>query len=150
MKHKLEQLISQATSFVQRLSDPRYIGQFVFVIIVLLVSWSGIKSIQTNYILQKQIGTLRQQNDLQQLQNDNQKLQNNYYNSSQYLELAARQNFPLAAPGEKEISVPPSVAASYVTNLPDALITQPASTKPVIEQSNVQTWINFFLHRSSS
>ena len=150
MKHKLEQLISQATTFIQRLSDPRYIGQIVFVIIVLLVSWSGIKSIQTNYILQKQIGALRQQNDLQQLENDNQKLQNSYFNSSQFLELSARQNFPLAAPGEKEVSVPPGVAASYVTNLPDPPVTQSATTKPVIEQSNVQSWINFFLHRSSS
>ncbi len=148
MKHKLEQYIHTVAGYVQRLSDPRYTGQIVFVIIVLLVSWSGIKSIETNYILQKQLSALRQQNELQQLENDNQKLQNNYYNSSQYLELAARQNFPLAAPGEKEISVPASVAANYVASLPDTPTTPAAINQPLPAQSNIQAWMNFFLHRS--
>ncbi len=147
MKQKLEQLLHRLTADVQRFSDPRFIGQIVFVIIVLLVSWSGIKSIQTNYTLQKQIGGLRQQNDLQQLKNENQKLQNDYYNSNQYLELSARQNFGLAAPGEKEVIVPASVAASYVTNLPDPA-TLATAAKPTIQSSNPQYWVNFFLHRN--
>ena len=150
MQNKLEELIEEVTAYAQRFSDLRYVGQIVFVIIVLLVSWSGIKSIQTNYILQKQIGELKQQNDLQQLVNENQQLENNYYNSNQYLELSARQNFPLAAPGEKEIVVPPSVAANYVTNLPDVPPANAVATKPQVEQSNIQAWINFFLHHSTS
>jgi len=150
MKHKLEQYAHRSAAEIQRFSDPRFVGQVVFVVIVLLVSWSGIKSIQTNYTLQKQIGALRQQNDLQELKNENLKLQNNYYNSAQYLELAARQNFPLAAPGEKEITVPDSVAATYVSSLPDDPKPDASSSKPAVQESNLQSWINFFLHRSQN
>jgi cell division protein FtsB len=147
MKQKIEHYLHLFSSFAQRLSDPRFVGQIVFVVIVLLVSYSGVKSIQSNYSLQKQIGSLRQQNELQQLQNENAALKNNYYNSKQYLELSARQNFGLAAPGEKEILVPESVAATYVSGLPDARQPSDTATAPVIEQTNVQAWINFFLHR---
>src|SRR3978361_671678 len=85
--------------FLRRLNDPRFVGQLIFVVVVLLISWSGVKNIQTNYNLQKQITALNQQNSLQKLRNDNLGLQNQYYNSNQYLELSARQNFGLAAPG---------------------------------------------------
>src|SRR5580658_9877742 len=95
--------IKYITYFLTRLNDIRFVGQLVFVLIVLMISWSGVKSIQTNYQLQKQITALKEQNNVQQLQNDNLKLQNQYYNSKQYLELSARQNFGLAAPGEKEL-----------------------------------------------
>ncbi len=97
-------------AIVNRLNDVRFVGQLLFLVIVLLISWSGVKVIQTNYSLQKQISVLKQQNKLQQLQNENLALQNQYYNSNQYLELSARQNFGLAAPGEKEIIVPRQVA----------------------------------------
>jgi cell division protein FtsB len=150
MKNKLEQLTHRVAADLQRFSDPRFVGQIVFVIIVLLVSWSGIKSIQSNYSLQKQISALNQQNDLQRLKNENLKLQNNYYNSSQYLELSARQNFPLAAPGEKEIIVPDTVAASYASGLPDPKPASSGTSAPEIQQSNIQSWVNFFLHRSSN
>src|SRR4051812_21173169 len=107
-----------ALSYVQRLSDIRFAGQLGFVVIILLVSWSGVKTIQTNYELQKQISTLNQQNSVQKLTNSNQALQNEYYKSKQYLELAARQNFGLAMPGEKEVLVPQTVALSYTVDLP--------------------------------
>src|SRR5665213_2340875 len=92
--------------YLHRLGDIRFAGQVIFVVIVLLISWSGVKSIQANYGLQKQISALKQQNALQKLQNDNLALQNQYYNSNQYLELSARQSFGLAAPGETEVVVP--------------------------------------------
>src|ERR1700677_3454734 len=104
-------------AIVNRLNDVRFVGQMLFLVIVLLISWSGVKVIQTNYSLQKQISVLKQQNNLQKLQNENLALQNQYYNSNQYLELSARQNFGLAAQGEKEIVVPRQVALSYTTNL---------------------------------
>src|SRR6266480_2531336 len=81
--------------YAGRLSDVRFVGQAVFVVIVLLISWSGVKTIQTNYGLQKQITALNQQNSLQKLRNENLALQNQYLNSNQYLELAARENFGL-------------------------------------------------------
>ncbi|HSW85318.1 MAG TPA: septum formation initiator family protein [Candidatus Saccharimonadales bacterium] len=143
--------IDQIAYYFRRLNDPRFVGQLIFVVIVLLMSWSGVKTIQTNYGLQKQITSLAQQNTLQQLQNDNLALQNQYFNSNQYLELSARQNFGLAAPGEKEVVVPASVALAYTTNLPDiSKRSVTASAKQPAYQQNLESWVDFFLHRQSS
>jgi len=136
----------KALAFIRRLNDIRFAGQVAFVVIVLLMSWSGIKTIQTNYGLQKQISGLQQQNDLQQLQNNNLALQNQYYKSNQYLELAARQNFGLAAAGEKEVIVPVSVALSYTTDTPAGSTSTASNTAPGY-QHNFHSWVDFFLHR---
>ena len=138
-------------AIVNRLNDIRFVGQVLFLIIVLLVSWSGVKAIQANYGLQKQISVLKQQNNVQQLQNENLALQNQYYNSNQYLELSARENFGLAAPGEKEIIVPRQVALNYTVNLPSINTTTvlPKSYQPAY-QSNFESWVNFFLHRPNT
>ncbi len=140
----------KALVYVQRLSDVRFAGQVLFVFLVLLISWSGIKTIQTNYGLQKQISALRQQNEVQKLQNNNLALQNQYYNSNQYLELSARQNFGLANTGEKEIIVPESVALAYTANLPEPGKPDAAKSKQPAYQRNFQAWVNFFLHRQST
>jgi cell division protein FtsB len=135
------------------LTDIRSIGLVVFAIIVLLVSWSGVRAIQTNYQLEKQIARMQQENDLQKLKNENQKLKNQYYKTPQYLELAARQNFGLAMPGEKELIVPKEVAMKYVKGV------EPVSADPARQPSearkhvsfyerNWQAWVNFFLNRT--
>lgn len=144
---QIQTYTTKLLDFIRKLGDTRFAGQVLFVIIVLLISWSGIKSIQTNYGLQKKISGLNQQNEVQQLQNNNLQLQNQYYNSNQYLELSARQNFGLAKPGEQEIIVPKSVALSYTVDVPssqkDAADEQPAY------QHNFESWVDFFLHRQS-
>ena len=150
MKIKTRQYPDKVVYYAQKLGDVRFMGQIVFAVIVLLITWSGIKSIQTNYGLQKQISSLKQQNTLQQLQNDNLNLQNQYFNSNQYLELAARQDFALAASGEKEIIVPETVALSYTTNLPTLPKTETTAGRTPAYQKNIQSWVNFFLHRTSS
>ena len=144
----IKNITKRISDFVQRLGDPRFAGQIVFVIIVLLISWSGIKSIQTNYKLQKQISELRQQNQVQKLKNQNLELQNTYLNSNQYLELSARQNFGLAAPGEKEVIVPTTVAMAYTIDLPSDKAETAADQQPAY-QRNFNSWVNFFLNRSS-
>ena len=133
---------------VNRLNDVRFIGQVLFVAVVLLMSWSGVKVIQTNYGLQKQISVLNQQNHLQQLKNDNLALQNQYYNSNQYLELSARENLGLATQGEKEILVPQKVALIYTVNITTAdQVANAQSSKQPKYQKNFESWVNFFLHR---
>ena len=145
---QIKNVSKTVSNFVQRLGDPRFAGQIVFVVIVLLISWSGIKSIQTNYKLQKQISELKQQNQVQKLKNQNLALQNNYLNSNQYLELSARQNFGLAAPGEKEVVVPPTVAMAYTIDLPSDKVETAADKQPTY-QRNFNAWMNFFLNRSN-
>lgn len=141
--------IDKISSFFQRLTDVGFLGQVLFVILVLLISWSGIKTIQTNYGLQKQISVLNQKNSLQKLENENLRLKNEYYNSNQYLELAARQNFGLAMAGEKEVIVPQKVALSYTVNQPSAKPIEAKDKQPVY-QRNFEAWVNFFLHRQAS
>jgi cell division protein FtsL len=139
----------KALAYIRRFNDIRFAGQVLFVVIILLVSWSGIKSIQTNYGLQKQISALDQQNNVQRLENNNLALQNQYFKSRQYLELAARQNFGLALPGEKEIIVPTSVALANTTDLPVESVTQDKPSQPPAFQKHIQAWRDFFLHRQN-
>jgi cell division protein FtsB len=150
MQIEIEKYKQKSLLYVQRLGDLRFTGQLVFAVIVLLITWSGIKSIQTNYSLQKQISGLRQQVDLQQLRNNNLALQNEYLSSNQYLDVAARQNFGLAAPGEKELIVPESVAMAYTVNLPTVIDQNATATQQPGYQQNFQSWVNFFLHRQGN
>src|SRR4051812_17397913 len=85
---------------VKSLSDVRTLGIIAFGIIALLVTWSSVKVVETNYGLQKQMSAMQQQNEVQQLANNNLKLQNEYYKTDTYLELSARRHFNKAAPGE--------------------------------------------------
>ena len=135
-------------SYLQRLSDVRNIGQYLFVALVLLISWSGVKTIQTNYGLQKQIAALNQENTVHKLENENLALQNEYFKSRQYLELAARQNFGLAMPGEKVVIVPPSVALSYTVDLPTETKVETGERKRTTPERNFTKWLDFFLHRN--
>ena len=138
-------------SLIQQFRDIRFTGFVVFGVLVLLVSWSGVSVIESNYTLQKQVSKLEQENRVSELENNNLKLQNEYYNSDQYLELAARKQFSKGQPGEKLLLVPKSVALKYTVDIPQA--TKEATTTPVIEkpwaQRNFDSWIDFFLHRGS-
>ncbi len=132
----------------QQFTDVRNIGLYIFAVIVLAITWSGVKTLQTNYELQKQISTLKQQNEVLKLQNDNTALQNQYYQTNQYLELAARQDFGLAAPGEKVLLVPKDVAMKYVDQ---KLSSQSFSKNTADDRSryakNFQAWRDFLLGR---
>lgn len=135
-------------TFIQQFKDVRFVGFVVFGILVLLVTWSGVSVIETNYELQKQVSKLEQQNQVAQLENNNLKLQNEYYNSNQYLELTARRQFGKGEPGEKLLLVPKSVAMRYSVEIPEE--TKQASTTPMLEkpwmQRNIEGWISFFDH----
>lgn len=136
--------------FTERLRDPKFAGMMLFLVVVLLISWSGVKSIQTNYELQKQIAGLEQQNDVSKLKNNNLDLENQYYKTESYQDLQARLNLGLAAPGEKEIVVPKAVALSHTVAPPKAAVTTKPSDKQSTGQRNFQAWVNFFLHRQNT
>jgi cell division protein FtsB len=133
------------------LRDPKNIGLLVFLVIVLLISWSGVKALQTNYNLQKQISVLSQQNNVQQLQNINQQLQNQYYGTNQYLDVTARQEFGLGQLGETELIVPKNVALAHLS-----LIVSPATDASTVSnnqpsyEKNLQAWMDFILHKQNS
>lgn len=149
MNQKLKLYQKKLSDTISRFGDIRFSGQVVFVIIVLLITWSGIRAIQSNYELQQQIAELKQQNQLAQLQNSTIALQNEYYKTNQYLELSARDYFGLALPGDKELIVPQSVALSYTKNVPGITNTNNSQSSNK-KQLNYETWINFFLHSNTN
>ena len=135
---------------VKQFRDVRAIGLLVFLAVALMVSWSGAKVIQRNYELQKQISHLRQQNAVGQLENNNLRLQNQYFNTEQYLDLKARQDFGKGLPGETLVLIPREVALSYVSKSAGKNeAPSPESQRPRY-QRNFQEWIDFFLHRQGS
>jgi cell division protein FtsB len=138
-------------SFIQHLNDVRFLGLLAFGVIALLVTWSGIKVVQTNYDLQKQISAMQQQNSVRKLENSNLALRNQYYETDQYLELVARKQFNKANPGEKLLIVPSSVALAHSKDLP--LPEAEASGMPAPEDSgpwyerNFNAWMEFLFRR---
>jgi len=149
MFDKIKNYEKTLVSWVSQLKDLRVVGLLVFLVIVLLVSWSGVKAIEANYALQKQISALKQENAVKKLANENLKLENEYFETPQYLEVAARQNFGLAAPGETVLNVPRSVAISFTVDLPkpEAPEEEPKAKQPAY-QRNFQAWMDFLLHRN--
>lgn len=143
MLQKIKNIITVVST---RITDVSFLGQAVFAVLVLLVSWSGVKSIQTNYELQKQISGLEQERDVQKLKNDNLKLKNEYLNTDEFLELAARRQFGKAAPGEKMVVIPKTVAMKYTKEIQvttPELVQEKASEDKPGYQKNLEAWSEF-------
>jgi cell division protein FtsB len=147
MFHKTKIIIFQ---YIKSLSDIRALGRTVFVIIVLLTSWSGIKAIQTNYELQKDIVKLEQQVEIVELENQNLELSNKYLETDQFLELSVRRQFGKAAPGEKIYVVPKNVALKYSPELQTISEKDGKGTAKPRYQQNLEAWLNFFFRSSNN
>lgn len=138
--------------WITQLKDVRVLGLLVFVVIVVLVSWSGVNVIQTNFNLEKQVSKLQQQDQVAELENNNLQLQNEYYNTDTYLELVARKQFGKAALGETEVIVPKTVALAHTIDVPQLVIKTVPKAIPAKSkyQQNFEAWMNFFLHRPTA
>lgn len=133
---------------VKQLLDVRNIVLYVFAIIVLAITWSGVKAVQKNYELQKQASVLNQENQVIELENANLALKNKYLETEQYLELAARQNLGMAAPGEKVLLVPKNTALQYVDEpAEESTEGEELATEPKGYRKNLQDWRDFLLGR---
>jgi len=130
---------------IDALRDTRVIGAIGFGVVALLVSWSSVGVIQQNFTLQQQIAQLENEITIQQLENTNLELRNEYYNTDQYLELQARRQFGLAAPGETVLTVPERVALENSVPIEDEVREpqQTQSDKPGYQQ-NIEVWGDFF------
>lgn len=134
---------------IKRYSDVRIIGLLIFALIVLMITWNGMKVMQTNYELQKKEAELRQKNDIKKLENENIQLKNAYFETDQYLELTARRQFNKAAPGEKLYLIPESVAMSKTVDLPKTTaetIEHQRAEKSKYQQ-NFEAWLDFLFRR---
>ena len=107
---------------------------------VVATGWvfGSVSMMQRNYMLQKQLDDKSRQQQLAELELQSLQFQKRYYQSTEYQELAARENLGLASPGEKVFTLPPNTQAAKEV---DANPTQAAPT--VVQQSNFQQWVNF-------
>jgi cell division protein FtsB len=151
MFEKLRSRVPNATAVLKALQDVHTLGLVAFAVIAVLITWSGIKVIETNYGLQKDIARLQQENEVQKLENRNLELKNEYYKTDEYLDLEARKNFGLAAPGETVLVVPKQVAMKYAgsAQVKGASTDVPNRKIPSYER-NFNAWLDFLLHRSSN
>ena len=153
MKHniisKLRARSKSAVESTQQLRDIRLLGLYVFVVIALLVTWNSIGVIQSNYELQQNLARLQQENDIQKLENDTLKLRNEYYQTDQFLELAARKQFSKAAPGETLVLVPKEVALKHSFEQPSESTTQANTPAKPKYQQNFEAWMEFFFRRNA-
>ncbi len=127
--------------------DTRVVGLIVFGLIMVLVSWSGLKVLQTNYELEKNISQLNQRNQVQKLENDNLRLKNTYLESDQYLELTARRQFNKAAKGEKLYLVPESVAMSKTVQTKVEKPTTDQNEQAPKPERNIDKWYQFLFNK---
>lgn len=137
----------------KNLTDIRNVGFYIFAVVVLAIAWSGVKTIQSNYELQKQMSLLKQQNEVLHLANSNVDLQSKFYETDQYLELSARQNLGLAAPGETVLIVPKSVAMKYIdpSLVPEQSSSDSGSANSLESgfRKNLNDWRDFVLGRQT-
>lgn len=139
-------------SYLQQFRDVRMLGLIAFGVVVLMVSWSGVRVIETNYRLEQQIARMEEQKKLRELEKKNKELENAYYRTNQYLELQARKSFGKAAPGEVLLLVPEEAALVRTIDTSEGSSENDSaqqSEKPFY-QRNFEAWMDFFLRRTES
>ena len=110
-------------------------------LVALGLGWNTISAMQRNYRLQQKYDQLKAEVELNELQNQNLKYQIAYLKTEDYQELAAREKFNKALPGETMVYLPGN---SFATRAPIAKTT---STKQIAVatgwRANVQAWWRF-------
>lgn len=106
--------------------------------------WGSIGVMQRNYLLQREINSKQQQEQLVELETQNLELQQKYYKSTEYQELAVRERLGLGDPGENVLILPPNTAAAEQV---DKTVAPPPTT--VTEPSNLQQWLTFLFGNKS-
>lgn len=99
--------------------------------------WGTVGTLSKNFELQQEVDQLDSQIELAKLQNQNLTFQKNYYASSEYLELSARELLGKVAPGERVIILPDS---SQIKDKATASTTNTTKSDP----SNFSQWMQFF------
>lgn len=134
---------------IPNMRDMRFLGLMTLTVLVLLTSWSGVRIVEVNYELQKEIAGLAAKNQVRQLENENLKLKNQYLNTDTYIELTARQQFAKGGKDEKLILVPKEIALARAPKLTEKQTPKAAAAANMPTYlKNLQDWRNFYFHTS--
>lgn len=107
----------------------------LFLILAMSLTWNTVKVIQRNFELQQEVNQLSSEIELLELQNQNAKYEIEYFKTDAYLELAAREKFQKAAPGETVVNLPKDTSIELDDNNVE---TTEDST------NNFDAWVDFF------
>lgn len=116
-------------------------------LVALGLAWNTVGALQRNYRLQQKYDQLKAEVELAELQNQNLKYQIAYLKTDDYKELAAREKFNKALPGESMVYLPGN---SDATQAPTAKNTAVA-VKPVPKgwKANLHAWWHFLQGRDA-
>ena len=115
------------------------------VAVAFLIVWQTVLVILENYALQQEVDDLKEEVAVLQLENQRLAFNIEYYKTDAYLDLAARENFNLKAPGEKVVYVPRSKPKKTEE------VTGDENERTNIDSaSNVDQWLFFLFGREPS
>lgn len=146
----VKKIVHTILNFIKRLSDVRFLGQVVFVVLVLLISWSTTTAIQQNYEVQKRVAAKQKEIELQKLKNENLKVRNRYLETDEFLEITARRQLGKALPGERLVVIPKEVALRHTVESSvksDNQVQEQADSDKPWYQQNLEDWGRFFFKR---
>lgn len=98
--------------------------------------WGTIEALQQNFLLERQVTQLEHTVELDEIEVQLLEHEQRYYESDEYLELAAREHFGRAAPGEKMLILPENTVTD---TLPSRDTVTPKQEPP----GNLQQWTMF-------
>ena len=107
--------------------------------------WGAVSAMQRNFALQHNLEDKNRQLTLTQLEVETLKYQSQYYKSTEYQELTAREHYGLALPGEKLLILSPNSAKASENNQ----FATAQSTATVEKSNNFQQWMDFFSGKSA-
>lgn len=126
-------------------NDLLLVGALMF---ALGLGWNTVTAMQRNYRLQQKYDQLKVEVELEELQNENLKYNIAYLKTDDYLEIAARDKFNKALPGESMVYLPSNKEAKRA---PVAKSTAPPKQQePIGWRANMRAWWDFLRNEDIS
>lgn len=116
--------------------------------IALGLGWNTISAMQRNYRLQQKYDTLKAESELIGLENQNLRYNIAYLKTDDYKELAAREKFNKALPGETMVYLPSNGEAAK-SPVAKSVVAQQKVKRPQGWQANVKAWWQFLQGKSA-
>lgn len=110
-------------------------------VLALGLGWNTITAMQRNYRLQQKYNLLQAEVELEELQNENLKYNIAYLKTNDYLEIAARDKFNKALPGETMVYLPSNSASKRAAVAKKTVLQK--QNKETGWRANVQAWWGF-------
>jgi cell division protein FtsB len=136
-----------ANRSLRELFEPANLLFVLAAVVATSLIWSTAKAIETNYHLQQEVDDLNNQISILELENDNLRFNIEYYKTSNYLELAAREKFNKKAAGEKVVFLSKDEEDSTQADQTEA--PQQVEDKPLYRQ-NLDQWLYFLFDKEPS